>query len=252
MSYKMYLFQHPVFWLFLSGAFLGGAAAVLTVVSDRTRDPEKTARRRPTKVFLFLTGAVLSGTIAVFASAGKFPFAPRFLYASAAGFLIAGLGLRFRKTAGILILALAGVLVFAGPRALSGWIPVAGPEPVGTIKVLHLGQNGVSLLLSNERGEERVVRLPAPDFSLTVDILRLDELYVFAGGNLFYRLSSISSGGEVRPLGEGVPASRYGELLLRLPGVRTDSVPAVSPSVELFSSYAIIVDSKGNPRITEK
>lgn len=250
MAYSVFLLKNPLFWVILGGAFLGAALAQLTVIPSRTRDPVKTRRRKPTKIFLLLAAAVPSFTVASILSLPEtpgvllIPHDLRTVLVALTAVLLAGLGLRFKKTAGILLLVLIGLTGFGARAALQGWTAVHSPEDLGRIKILHRGEGETSLLVDFMGQGERVFNLPAERISILVDFLILDDAYVLLGRKTSYRILALQGGGMEEPLGTHPPGEPgpVQSLFYRFPGVRVRRMEAELAQGELFSTYQIWIE----------
>ncbi len=253
MSYKSFLLQSPVFWLIVGGLFFGAAAAQLTIISRRTRDPAKTRRRKPTKIFLLLAAAIPSFTVAVILSlpAGVKYFPS--LAAAGAAVLVGGIGLRFKKTAGVLLLVLAGLAGYGARSALREWTPVYGPVDAGSIKVLHMGEAETSLLVSLSGQDETVMTVPSRKITVRLEILVFADPYVLLGRKVSYKFAALKSGDAEHPFNAAFSGTGFAErVLYGLPGVEIKQVEAEMPPAELFSTYILRIDVNGGAAIAEK
>lgn len=243
MDYKSFLLKSPLFWILLGGFLFGAAVAHLTVAPRRTKNPARTRRRKPTKIFLLLSGAIPSFTTAVILSLPEVPRDAKHLLVAACAALAGGLGLRFKKTAGILLLLLAGLAGFGARAALRGWTPVYAPADAGSIEILHRGEGETTLLTSFGGIGENVVTFPSGKISVLLDLLILDDAYVLAGRKTSYRLAALRVGETEQPLGPPRSGGDFAEKLPGLlPGVRLLRVEAELPREDIFSIYRVRID----------
>ncbi|MDR1932736.1 MAG: hypothetical protein LBQ57_07950 [Spirochaetales bacterium] len=248
------LIQHPLFWLFFAGFCAGAVIALLTVRPESRADPRKFRARRPAKIYLLLTGAVACLTIGLFASApGGIPL--RFLSSPFAGVLSGGLGLRFKKAAGIPLLALGIAAAAAGTAALSGW-NVADPRAAAaSVIVLSLDESGASLSVSADGADahkrDQIVRVPAAGLRVKTEFLVFPPPYLVFRAIPLYRFVAILASDGEHPLETAGP-SAWEQKLLALPGVRIETVETELPNPRLFSLYALTIDPQGAVLVSEK
>jgi hypothetical protein len=241
------MLQHPLFWLFCSGFSVGAIIALLSVRTALRADPQKFRKSRPVKIYLLLTSAVTCLTIAFFASApGGIPL--RFLTAPLTGVLAGGLGLRFKKAAGIPLLIICAASVAVGAAALPAWNAVNSRETVGNLIVLSLDEADTSLCVS--ANVEQVLRVPAGRIRVKTDFLSFPKPYLIFSALSFYRLVSLLAADSEYPL--AAAPSAWEKALLGLPGVRIETVETELQNPQLFSSYTISVYPDGEVRAGEK
>jgi hypothetical protein len=240
------LIQHPLFWLVLAGFFLGAAIAAITIVPERSRDPRKVREGKLTKSCLFLTGAVLCGTIVFFVPApGGIPL--RYLPGFFTGLLITGLGLRFKKAAGIPILVLVIAAAVFGGKALTGW-NIPGQAAAG-FTVLNTGGTEISLSVSIPGETEAVIRLPAAPLRLRTNFLKFAAPYLIFNAIPFYKITALLAADKEYPLDSGEEAPEFQKILLKFPGIRIESTETEFPPPEIFSHYSIIIEPDGRVSI---
>jgi hypothetical protein len=238
MIYKMIV--HPVFWFFLAGLFLGAAAALL-ILPNRRRGSYEFKKGRPAKIYLFLTGAVVCATIALFVSSDR--VLPRFPLALLAGFILTAAGLRFKKAAGIPLLVLATTAAVFGVKALSGW-DVAESTPAGTFIVLNLndprtaaGDTALSFTLAGKA--EVITRGLSGSLKLKTEFIVFPAGYLIFSALPLYRIRAVSAADGENEF--AVSPSSWEKFLLNLPGVHIETNETELPFLSLFAVYSITV-----------
>ncbi|MCL1818613.1 MAG: hypothetical protein FWG35_06755 [Spirochaetaceae bacterium] len=223
MFYK--LLGHPSLWFFFAGLFLGGIIAVLL--------PRKYRAGRLAKIFFLLTGAVASGTVALFFSGSESP--ARFLPAVLGGLLLAAPALRFKRAAGIpIFLVCAGALVL-GSNTLSGWDLARGEDVVCHVLVLSAEGDQAVLSVKVPGGAEILVNAPAAGLRVTTQFLRIPPAYPFFGVLPLYRVTAVRSEEKEYELASGgLPAEE--ESSLALPGIRIETFETELPPLQRFSA----------------
>jgi hypothetical protein len=246
-------FQHAIFWLFFTGFFLGVIGALLTTRPDRQKNPQKFRQRRPAKIYFFLSGAVVCITVALFVSApGGLP--ARFFFALISGIVFTGLGLRFKKAAGIpLLILFVAALVFGG-KAFADWNTTGKTVPAAEVLVLSSDENGAVLSFTPTGAAETIVRAswePGAGVSVKTDILRIHPAYPVFGVLPLYRIQALASSGQdhLIPLPE---PSAWEKAFLDFPGVRIETRESPLPPLSLFSSYKILFDPSAEDLVINK
>jgi hypothetical protein len=241
MIYK--LIAYPVPWLFLAGVFAGGAIALLAAPLRRRKDPQKFRRTRPAKIYLLLTGVVACVTAALFASGSGSGFTTRFLFAFTAGLILSGLGLRFKKAAGIpLVLFFAASLILGG-FFLSGWSLARVDRGVCRVVVLSL-EPETALSVTTSAETETILRDTAGNLRVKTEFLVFPAAYLLFSSLPFYRVTAVLSENVEHPLAAAEPEAGE-KILLALPGVHIRTVETRLPPLELFSSYELFVNPDG-------
>jgi hypothetical protein len=246
-------FLHPVFWLFLAGLFLGAVAATASVLPRRRKDPAKFRRQRPTKIYLSLSGAVACLSAALFASSPDGLF-PRFFLAMLAGALLAGLGLRFKKAAGIPLLLLCAAALVFGTQALSGWQTAGKTTPAARILVLGLEEDSAALSFTPKGARQTIIRAALRQESgpgIKIAVLRIPAAYPVLGAIPLYRIQALASLGQDHPLALPAP-SGWEKTLLRLPGIRVETRETPLPRLSLFASYEALFEPRSENLIINK
>jgi hypothetical protein len=246
-------FLHPLSWLFFTGVFLGAAAAIITVRPGRRKDPARFLRRRPTKIYLALSGAAACFTAALFASSPD--GLPReFFLAMLTGFLLAGFGLRFKKAAGIPLFVLSLAALVFGVKALDGWNSAGKTVPAARILVLGLEENSASLSFTPEGSKETIIRAalrPESPINIKTAVLRIPAAYLVFSAIPLYRIQALSSAGQDHPLPLPEPSS-WEKALLNLPGVYIEIRETPLPGITLFASCEVLFDPRGGNLIINK
>jgi hypothetical protein len=194
----------------------------------------------PTKIHLLLTAAVLCLTAALFVSGPG--FAARFLFAFAAGLILSGLGLRFKKAAGIPLLVLFTAGLILGGLSRPGWETARFDQSACRVVVLSLEPE--TALSITTRGEtETIVHAPSSSLRLKTEFLAVPAAYLLFSALPVYRVTALLAGDEQRSLAAAKPAAAE-KLLLALPGVHLQTFETPLPPLELFSSYELFVDPR--------
>jgi hypothetical protein len=247
-------FSHPVFWLFWAGIFSGGVAALIAVRPRERKDPVKFLRRRPAKIYLSLSGAVVCLTSALFASSPD-GLSLKFFLAALSGFLLAGLGLRFKKAAGIALLVVSAAALIFGAQALAGWDTAGKTVPAASVLVLALEENAAALSVTVKETKETIIRAALPPgsaVSVKTAVLRIPWPYLIFSAIPLYRIQALGVSGQDYPLPLPEP-SDWEKTLLKFPGVHIEILETPLPSLSLFSSYEVFFDPRaGNIHISEK
>ena len=236
MIYK--LLGHPSLWFFFTGIFLGGIIAILPPPPRRCKDPLKYRAGRVAKIFLFLTGAVAAGTVALFLSGSAYPV--RFLPAVLVGLVLAALGLRFKRAAGIPLLVLCAAALILGSMALAGWELVQEGEVVCHAFVLSAEGDEASLSVKALGGAEAIVHAPAANLRVQTKFLSIHPAYPFFGSLPFYRIIAVLAEGRDYELASGELAVKE-ETLLALPGVYIKTFETNFPSLQRFFACELVI-----------
>lgn len=281
MSYGGYLLRHPLFWGFVAGVFAGLALAAATSVRSRrvraARDPGRVASRRWSYTWLALGGAVASTTAGILVADGPgVPAGAAFLaldslYAALVGIVLAGVGLRFPRAGGVPVLLLVGGLVVLGAWSVRGYLPVRGERELGTMSVLAVRDEGMTLEVLRDTpgsaGVPEVVAVEGRELRVGLELLDLHRSFFLLGAERFVRYLGPEAGipgGEAgspgddsgRLGGDAAPAASVPapplEWMLRLTAprlVRLERTTVAAAGVNLLRTYRIVVPADGAPRL---
>ena len=275
MTYGGYLLRHPLFWGLVAGLFAGVALAAATSVRSRrvraSRDPGRVASRRWSITWLALAGAVASTTLGILIPVeGGTPTGTAFLrvdslYAAAAGILIAGVSLRFPRAGGVPVLLVVSALVVLAAWSVRGFLPVRGERELGTMTVLAVRDEGMTLEVQLDApdadGVPVVVAVDGRELVVDVELLDLHPAFFLLGAERFVRYLgpgvATGSGGDSGSVGgdpdpaAAVPTPPL-EWMLRLPTPRLARLERASASaarVNLLRTYRLVVPAVGGSRL---
>lgn len=263
MTYGGYLLRHPYLWALAAGLFAGLALAAATSVRSRrvraARDPQRVASRRWSFTWLALAGAVASATLGILVPGGPgVPVGTAFLsvgslYAAGAGLVIAGVGLRFPRAGGVPILVITGVLVVLAAWSVSGFLPVRGERELGTITVLAVRDEAMTLEVQldtpDSAGVPEVVAVEERELRVDVEVLDVHRGFFLLGAERFVRyLGPGAEAGDPRREAITPPL----EWMLRVPALglaRLDRTRVAAERINLLRTYRIVVPADSGPRL---
>jgi hypothetical protein len=244
MSSNPDVFSSPIFWIYLAGVFSGAALSELTVISRRTRDPIKTRRRKPTKIFLSLAASIAFGTVAALKFLPDVNDPRNLLLAYGGASLLSALGFRFKRAAGVPLLLILVFVFIAGRQGFSSWKPYYPAETLGTLRVLGVGDDGLSISVLLAESEERLLEVKSRGFGLRGEILETSDFFIpLAPKRSFRPLSLLEDDlGIVSLLPRDGPGF-FAAVVTYLPGVQRTVVEARVRHPKLFSTYHLVIDA---------
>lgn len=243
MGYLDHLLATPYAWVTLSGVFVGGALSRMT-----TPTRADTARARGLKwaaVYVSLSLAVISATLAVFVPDARLIRDVGLAYQFVGSVIVSGLAMRFKLVAGVLVFLLLAGLVVATVLMRQVWAPFTPPQTVATIRVLSRTENATALEFVPGSEHEaavddaRIVEIPAQGFAISAETIELSTHYFFVGMRYGVRLTAISGGdaGAYRlPTRDG-PARTLADAI----SVRQRSIPGVDISTRTTEPVTAVV-----------
>jgi hypothetical protein len=240
--------SNPYTWAFLVGCPFGAALAVLTVLPGRTRNPEKTRRAKPSRIFLLLTVAVAAAAVSVFQARPAELFTGRVF--TCLGFVVgvAFLVVRFKKTAGSAALIALVLFSVASRSALSGWTRLDAPTALAELSLVAAGGSVREFKLRiGARIEMASVRSNESDPIKTAFLL-VDEAYFMLGRSPWVRIEAI---GDWQPSGRDDGAQFLGWFLL-LPGVSLVKVAAALPPLDPYRPVLLLARPDRTLQVVEK
>lgn len=235
-------------WAALCGIFLGLSIAQLTIFPSRTANPLKSRRRRPTKIFLALSAAVLSATAGLFLSEPEVLRDPGLPWAFGTALVLGGLGTRFKRAAGIPILFLAVGISALSFYILDPWEPVMGKTTLCSLKILRLSGGEITATVSVPGGEESILNFNGDALDVSVQHLFLARPYELLGRKTSFAGIAVSDskGSGSRTIPEKQKRFLEDFLLTRSPGVQKTEKHLVLENLKLYSTYLIFFDETGN------
>ncbi|MFW5718401.1 MAG: hypothetical protein ACOCW3_05775 [Spirochaetota bacterium] len=263
MTYGGYLLRDPFFWALLAGTFAGLALAAATSVGSRrvraARDPRRRASRRWAYTWLALAGAVAAATLGILVAGGPgVPPGEVFLridslYPAAAGITIAGIGTRFPRTGGVSVLLVVGAIAVLAAWSVRGFLPVRGERELGTITVLSMRDEAMTLEVQLDTPDAmavpEVVAVEGRELRVVIDVLDVHPAFFLLGAERFVRYAG--------PVATSRPGPSSGlapplEWMLDRPGAdlaRLERQAIVAERVNLLRTYRIVVAVDGRPRL---
>ena len=257
MTYGGYLLRHPFFWALLAGLFAGLALAAVTSVWSRrvrtARDPRRRASRRWAYTWLALAGAVAATTLGILVPAGEVFLRIDSLYPAAAGIAIAGIGTRFPRAGGVPVLLVVGAIAVLAAWSVRGFLPVRGERELGTITVLSVREEAMTLEVHLDTPDTMVVpeiaAVEGRELRVVIDVLDVHPAFFLLGAERFVRYAG--------PVATGRPGPSSGlapplEWMLDRPGAdlaRLEREAIVADRVNLLRTYRIVVPVDARPRL---
>lgn len=239
---------HSIYaWAVLCGIFLGVAVAQITISPSRTAYPAKARRRKPTKIFLALSAAVVSATAGLFLSEQEAVREPGVIWAIGAAFIMGGLGARFKRSVGIPVLVLVAGVYSCSFFLFDPWEPVPGKATLCTLKILRLTGGEITATVAVQGGEESILDFTGDVLDVTVRHLSLAKPYQLLGRRTSFDGIKVSdSKGAVARTIAGKQGRFLDEFLLkRLPGVEITEKRLVLSNLKLYSTYFVFFDENG-------
>jgi hypothetical protein len=274
MPLRLSMLTDPLPWVFVAAVFLGAAASRATRrVADRP-DPNRARTRKWVLCCVWLSIAVLAAVGAVLVPGSERlvrrvdgtlrlvePLLP---WVALAGFLIAFLALRFRKSLGVPVLVVGLVALIALGLFFQSVRAFTGETEIGTVKALAVADGKMRLEVQPEGRPPEMVDLDGEQFAPVVKVVVFDDLWIFLGARTWYRfvgfVSFSSRGGMpvqsatawtlARPTGISESLWAWFEANEeRIPGVKTAQTELVLKRARSLGSWSVRVQNDGGVEV---
>jgi hypothetical protein len=274
MSLRLSLLSDPLPWVFVAAVFLGAAASRATRRTSNRSDPHRARTRKWTLFCVWLSLAVLAAVGAVLVPGSErlarrvggtlHLVEPLLPWVALAGFLIAFLATRFRKSLGIPVLVLGLVAVIALGLFFQSVRAFTGETEIATVKALTVADGKMRLEVQPEGRPPETVDLTGEQFAPVVKVVIFDDLWVFLGARTWYRFVGLVSfttrGGMpvqssspwtlARPTGISEALWAWFEANEeRVPGVKTVQTELVLKKARSLGSWSVSVQNDGGVEV---
>jgi hypothetical protein len=259
MPLRLSMLTDPLPWAFLAAVFLGAAVSRATRRTANRPDPHRTRTRKWVLVCIWLSLGVLAAVGAVLVPGSERlvrrvdgtmrlvePLLP---WVALAGFAIALLATRFRKSLGIPVVVLALVAVIALGLFFQSVRAFTGETEIATVKALTVADGKMRLEVQ---------------FAPVVKVVIFDDLWVFLGARTWYRFVGLvsfttRSGMPVQSATAWALAkatgisealwTRFEEYEDRIPGVKTVQTELVLKKARSLGAWSIRVQNDGGVEV---
>jgi len=269
------LLTDPLPWVFAAAVFLGAAASRATRRTANRPDPHRAWTRKWVLFCLWLSLGFLAAVAAVLVPGSERLLArgsdgalrlvePMLPWIALAGFAIAFLATRFRKSLGIPVIVVGLVAVIALGLFFQSVRAFTGETEIASVKALTVA-DGTMRLEVLPRGEPpQLVDLEGDQFAPVVKVVIFDDLWVFLGARTWYRfvgivsfttknglpVQSATAWAVPRPVGISETLwSWFAANEERVPGVKTAQTDIVLKKVRSLGSWAVRVQNDGGVEV---
>jgi hypothetical protein len=274
MPLRVSMLTDPLLWVFLAAVFLGAAVSRATRRAGQRPDPDRAHTRKWVLFCVWLSLAVLAAVGAVLVPGSERlvrrvegtlrlvePLLP---WVALAGFLIAFLATRFRKSLGIPVIVLALVAVIALGLFFQSVRAFTGETEIATVKALAVADGKMRLEVQPEGRPSTMVDLDGDQFAPVVKMVIFDDLWVFLGAKSWYRFVGLVSfttrdGMPVqsatawrlnRPIGISEELWEWFEASEeRIPGVKTVQSEIVLKKARSLGTWSVLVQNDGGVEV---
>ncbi len=272
MTYSGFLVSSPFFWIALSALFCAAAASFSTLNAKKWKKPQKIRSRKIIFFSVFMSAAVAAAALGIFVPGPEKIVNIKLLFFFGALVLIFFAAVRFPRSIGIPFAFLCLLLAAFVSLLLQPWHPLRETQMIGKFRVLSRQQDSITVEYidfgSGEiEGNEEFFTLQGPAFAPLVDVLILDDYYVFTGRRYSWRFagmkaySGAAADGQYAPAGPPVLVKEEPGIafnLSRLLQAREDSLPGItiqrSETVVrrylLLKTYSLILEPGGKLRVS--
>lgn len=261
MGYLDYLLTTPYAWVTLSGAFVGGALSRMSLPARA--DTDRARGMKWAAVYISLTLAVVSATLAVFVPDARLIRDLGLAYQFGGSVIVAGMAMRFKLVAGLLVFLILAVLVVVTVSLRQVWTPYQPPQTVATIRVLSRTEEGTTLEFAP--GSEHdipiddavIVDLAASEFSVGADTIELSPHFFFVGMRYGVRLTELAASGTESHRFRSIkgPVRALSDLLARyepaIPGVEISALQTAPAAAVVLRRYEVRFLSPRSMEIVE-
>ena len=177
----------------LAGLLIGAAGSRATVRLGLSRDDllfSRARSRKWTAVAAYAALGLVAGLLAVFLPGPQAILHVRWLYVFGVVAILGFLGLRFKRSVGVLmvVVAVAGVVAIVG---LIGTVrALTGERELATVQVLSVEEEMVLEVQLPERPPE-VLRIAGTHFAPVVKVVIFDDVMVVLGARTWFRFEGI-------------------------------------------------------------
>jgi tryptophan-rich sensory protein len=274
MPIRLPMLTDPLLWVFLAAVFFGAAVSRATRRTANRPDPERARTRKWVLFCVWLSLAVLAAVGAVLVPGSERlvrrvggtlhlvePLVP---WVALAGFAIAFLATRFRKSLGIPVIVLGLVAVIALGLFFQSVRAFTGKTEIATVKAITVADGKMRLEVQPAGRASAMVDLDGDQFAPEVRVVIFDDLWVFLGAKTWYRFVGLQSfetrnGRSIqsptmwtleRPTGISeslwIWFERNEE---RIPGVRTAQTELVLKKARSLGSWSVKVQNDGGVEV---
>jgi hypothetical protein len=274
MPLRLSILTDPLPWVLLAGVFFGAAASRATRRAGQRPDPHRAQTRKWVLFCVWLSLAVLATVGAVLIPGSERlvrrldgtlrleePLLP---WVALAGFVIAFLVTRFRKSLGIPVVVLALVAVIALGLFFQSVRAFTGETEIATVKALAVADGKMRLEVQPEGRPSAMVDLDGDQFAPVVKVVIFDDLWVFLGAKTWYRFVGLVS----FTTRDGMPVQsatawkldraigiseqlwdRFETFEERIPGVKTVQSEIVLKKARSLGTWSVRVQNDGGVEV---
>jgi hypothetical protein len=275
MPLRLSLLTDPLPWVFVAAVFLGAAASQATRRTAHRPDPHRASTRKWVLCCIYLSLGVLAAVGAVLVPGserlvrrvdGTVRLAePLLPWVALAGFALALLATRFRKSFGIPVLILLLVAVIALGLFFQSVRAFTGETEIATVRAMTVADAKMRLEVQPEGRPPEMVDLDGAQFAPVVKVVIFDDLWVFLGARTWYRfvgLVSFTTGRDGLPVQSttgwtldrptGISESLWTWFEAneeRIPGVKTAQTELVLKKARSLGTWSIRVQNDGGVEV---
>jgi hypothetical protein len=274
MPLRLSMLTDPLPWVFVAAMFLGAAASRATRRTANRPDPHRAWTRKWVLFCVELSLAVLAAVGAVLVPGSERLLRkvggavqlvePLLPWVALAGFAIAFLATRFRKSLGIPVVVLALVAAIALGLFFQSVRAFTGETEIATVKAITAADGKMRLEVQPEGRPSEMVDLDGDQFAPVVKVVIFDDLWVFLGARTWYRFVGLvsfttrsgmpaqtnTSWALARPTGISEALwVRFEEYEDRIPGVKSVQTELVLKKARSLGSWSIRVQNDGGVEV---
>lgn len=277
MPLRLSLLTDPLPWVFTAAVFLGAAVSRATRRAGDRPDPHRARTRKWVFCCVWLSIAILAAVGAVLvpgserlvrrSGGSRALVEPLLPWVALAGFLVAFLATRFRKSLGIPVVVLLLVAIIALGLFFQSVRAFTGETEIATVKALTVADGKMRLEVQLPERIPELVDLDGEQFAPVVKVVIFDDGWVFLGARTWYRFEGLVS----FTTRDGMPVqsvtswklahapgisetlwSWFEENETRIPGVKTAQTELALKKARSLGAWSVRVQNDGGVEVVSR